>query len=159
MKFSAILFISLLLSITSCTTARFHKFGNVEIPRSEELKGFAFARASLSDDKSDWSSTEKAIYKTMRRKNYYFDSQNPDVVVFVQSYPKGVKMLSGNTYKAQNGKEYLEPGYVKTKRETLLIQLVETKKHQTFWRGFAFAHSARLMPNLQPIMANAIVNQ
>lgn len=153
--------LAILFIFSSCSKQNYTVFGNKSLPKSEELKSFAFAADGMNDvAMSDWNLTEKAIYKEMRRRNYFFDSSRPEVLVFVTEFPENVKLLTGNKYRDGSGKTYLESTKIKTKANTLFIQLVETGKYETLWRGFSYVNSGKLLPMAgSNLMSYSILNQ
>ena len=151
-----LLFISLVLTFSSCAKQDYHVFGNTNLPEKEELTGFAFATDGL---KKEWDINQEVIYKEMQRRNYFYDNVNPEVLVFVQEFPKDVSFLTGNKYLGGSGHQYFEPTKVKTKNNTIFIQLVETQKHQTIWRGFSYTSSRAFNPASNPILTRSVLNQ
>lgn len=153
--------LALLVLFSSCSKHDYAVFGNKSLPNSKEFKSFAFAGNGMDETiKSDWTATEKAIIKEMRKRNYFFDSSKPEVLVFVTEFPEGVKLLTGNKYRDGNGMSHLESTKVKTKENTLFIQLVETNKYQTFWRGFSYVQAGKLLPKTgSNFMSQSILNQ
>ncbi|WP_341226428.1 hypothetical protein [uncultured Arcticibacterium sp.] len=153
--------LAILFIFSSCSKQNYTVFGNKSLPKSEKLKSFAFAADGINDvAMSDWNLTEKAIYKEMRRRNYFFDNSNPEVLVFMTEFPENVKLLTGNKYKDGNGNIFLEPTKVKTKANTLFIQLVETGKYETFWRGFSYVNAGKLLPKTSSnLITRSILNQ
>ncbi|AWV99778.1 hypothetical protein [Arcticibacterium luteifluviistationis] len=153
--------LAILVLLSSCSKHDYTVFGNKSLPNSEELKSFAFAGDGISEvEKSDWSSTEKTILKEMRRRNYFFDNSKPEVLVFVTEFPENVKLLTGNKYSDGMGKMHLEPTKVKTKANTLFIQLIETDKYETLWRGFSYVNAGKLLPETgSNLISRAILNQ
>lgn len=150
-----------LATLASCSMRDYTVLGNKSLPNSEEFKSFAFAGDGINETaKSDWNSTEKAIIKEMRKRNYFFDSSKPEVLVFVTEFPEGVKLLTGNKYRGSNGESHLESTKVKTKGNTLFIQLVETGQYQTLWRGFSYVNAGKLLPEIgSNLMSHSILNQ
>ncbi len=145
-----------LLSFTSCVKQNYHVFGSKNLPSTEKLTSFAFAGEIFNQP---WTKNQEQIFKEMQRRNYFYDNESPEVLVFVDDFPKGVSFLTGNEYKGSGGKTYLESTKVKTREQTLFIQLVETQKYQTFWRGFSYANSRGLFTSPRPVLARAILNQ
>jgi hypothetical protein len=142
--------------LSSCAKQNYHVFGNNNLPEESQLKSFSFASQKLNQE---WDSSQKAMYREMQRRNYFYDSENPEVLVFLQEFPEGVRFISGNEYTANDGKEYLEPTKIKMKGETLFIQLVETQQYQTVWRGFSYTTSGALFTGSRPILTRAILSQ
>ncbi|KPM48322.1 DUF4136 domain-containing protein [Jiulongibacter sediminis] len=146
--------LAVIISLSGCMKSNYQTIGNQKIQKADELKSFAFAEENVSNS-NHWSSLQRAVYRDLQGKNYFYDNVNPDILVFVKELPKGVELLSGNSYKGT-----LETGKIKTKGQTLLIQLVDTQNYQTVWRGFAASQSNRLaFSAVQPRMVESILNQ
>lgn len=143
----------------SCSKRDYLVFGNQSIPRSKELKSFAFASVDLNQQEKEWTDSQKAIFSELRRRNYFYDDQNPEMLVFISNFPERVSFLSGNYYQGQNGKPYLEKTKIRTKENTVFIQFVETAKHEILWRGFSYAGTGNVIPLSQSILSRAILNQ
>jgi hypothetical protein len=145
------------LLMTSCMKANYQVNGNEGLKKQDQLTGYAFAQST--PDSENWDAVHRAVHQDLQSKNYFYDNENPDVLVMVKELPKGVKLLSGNTYSKQ-GINRLESGKIKTKGKTLLIQMVETQNYQTIWRGFAAAGQRNQLTMLiQPRMVESVLNQ
>lgn len=148
------------ISLSSCQHGAYLLNGNTSIERQEELKGFAFARngdkETLSGKKAE---VEKVVGKALHRKNYIYDTEHPDFLVFIDEMPPKTKLLTGNMYTTSTGQELLEPTKFTTRKKTLLIQLVETNTYQTVWRGFSSDIGGTKAVNLLPVVARALMNQ
>ena len=148
------------ISFSSCQRGAYILNGNSSIERQDELKGFAFARnegnGNLSGKKME---VEKVVGKALHRKNFIYDTEHPDFLVFIDEMPPRTKLLTGNTYTTSTGQELLEPTKFTTRKNTLLIQLVETKSYQTVWRGFSSDIGGTKAVNLLPVVARALMNQ
>ncbi len=155
----SILGIAIVMSLASCSQKSYTAFGHKSLPKTHELKSFAFAKDGISPQNDRWESTEKSIFKELRRRNYFYDTENPEVLVFVTEFPKGVELLTGNTYQTTDGKRLLEPTKVKTRGNTLFIQMMDTKANSIFWRGFSYASSNNILQGARPLITNSILNQ
>ena len=109
------------LALTGCMKSNYQVNGNKGVQPSDELKGYAFARENSSA--KPWTSLEVAVHKDLQAKNYFYDNINPDVLVFVEELPKGVKLLSGNTYQDGSERKY-ETGKIKTKGKTGTLYII-----------------------------------
>lgn len=144
------------LAMSSCMQSTYSVNGKAGLQSSPELRSYAFASDGKQD--KDWNSVEIAVHKDLRSKNYFYDDVNPEMLVFVKELPKGVKLLSGNTYQ-EGSMQKLETGKIKTKGKTLLIQMVETQNYQTVWRGFAASQKNNLAMIFQPRIVESVLNQ
>jgi hypothetical protein len=93
-----------LISFTSCSKKDYLVFGNKALPKSEELKSFAFVDDGLSETKKVWTDSQKAIFSELNRRNYFYDDINPEVLVFITHFDKGAELLTGNSFQTPSGK-------------------------------------------------------
>jgi hypothetical protein len=147
------------LLFVSCMNANYQVNGTSGFKRSTELKSYAFAENPADEQSTEKGNIRLAVHKDLLSKNYFYDNVDPDVLVFIDEMPEGVKLLSGNTYKV-NGAEKYETRKIKTRGKALFIQMVETQNYKTIWRGFAAQQSSnQLTMILQPRIAESVLNQ
>ncbi|MCP9769594.1 hypothetical protein EGI22_16955 [Lacihabitans sp. LS3-19] len=112
--------------LASCQMRPYQMVKSDALTISTEWKGY-----NLIIDKNikDAEKTKTQIHAEMKKHHYFYDPQNAEYVVLVQLFEKPVKMnmLSSDT----KNKIFT----VRTLRNSMLIQLVETQNYSTIWRS------------------------
>lgn len=131
------------LLFSSCGSLPISQRSSAKIPPSTGLKSYALV---VDKNIPNYGELVASLHQEMIAKKYFYDPIKPDVLVMGQFYDKSIKVLSGSTFPSTTGTLILENNKVKTKKETLLIQILETQTYATIWRGFSTSNSLRLEP-------------
>lgn len=154
MKFPLFLILLVILN-TSCSNGLISQRSSSSLPTSIELKSYALV---LDENTPNLQELKEALHKEMALKNYYYDPVQPDVLVMGKFYNEPISLLTGTSYQNTMGETQLEAGKVKTKKNALLIQLLETQSYATLWRGFSSSNALHADPFQISYTTRALLN-
>ncbi|SOE19515.1 protein of unknown function [Spirosomataceae bacterium TFI 002] len=139
----------------SCTQSFINQRSSAHLPSSIQLKSYAL---SIDEETPNKEEVKAALHEEMSRKNYFYEPSNPDVLVMGKFYPEKIDILSGSTYNSVIGGVLLESEKVRTKKNSLLIQVLETNTYATVWRGFSSSKALQLEPFQLSYMTKSLLN-
>jgi hypothetical protein len=152
---SILFLLSITLLISSCSKSAVQLHSSQKLPASPNLKSYALV---LDESVPNSIELQRKLHKEMARKNYFYDPQSPDMLVMGSFYHNKIEILSGSKFINSQKEIQLETSRKKTKKNTLLIQLVDANTYAMVWRGFSSSNTLHLEPFQLSYSAGRLLN-